>query len=166
MTAPTAAPRSSCSPKVALGFSLIPGMGQVYLGYPRRGFLQFLAVASLVTLLSANILGPIEPLFDLLMIWILVHNCIDAYRRALLLSEALEGFEPLPPREDWEALSRRARIATGLVLVSAGILILLHVRFGVSFNWVLRWWPAGIVILGLGLLVQALKKPGTPEELA
>lgn len=165
MTAPTAAPRL-CSPKVALAFSVIPGMGQVYLGYPRRGFLQLLAVGSLVSLLSSNILGHIEPVFDLLLIWLLVHNCIDAYRRAIQLSESLEGFEALPPRGDWEVLSRRARIAAGLVLMTAGFLVLLHVRFGVSFGWVRTWWPAGIVILGLGLLAEALKKPGTPDEQA
>lgn len=151
-----------CSPRLALAFSLIPGLGHVYLGYPRRGLLHLLAVGSLVTILSANILGRVEPLFILLLCFTAFHAFSDAYRRALLLRETFGALEA-PPREEGELLSAHGRLLAGLGLMGGGFLTLLTVRFGISFAWLLEWWPVAIILLGALLFTQALKDRAATE---
>jgi hypothetical protein len=76
MTAPTEIERRVLRPatswKVALLLALLPGVGHAYVGYPKRGFRYLLTIGSLVTVLSMNVLGRIEP--------------IDVYRLAQLRS--------------------------------------------------------------------------------
>jgi len=151
-----------CSPRLALAFSLIPGLGHLYLGYPRRGLLHLLAVGGLMTILSANILGRLEPLFILLLCFAAFHTLIDAYRRALLLREAQTALEA-PPREEGELLSRQGQLGAGLLLMGGGLLALLTVRFGISFAWLLDWWPVAIILLGALLFTQALKDRAAAE---
>lgn len=153
-----------CSPKVALALALFPGLGQVYLGYPRRGLTQILIVGTLVSLLSANIrLMGMEPLLTLLLIFVILHNLIDAYRRAILINDALQSLETLPPQNGWGTFSPHGRLAAGLALIVGGTLTLLSLKFGISFAWLLEWWPAGFILLG-GLLVAQAVKDRTAAE--
>lgn len=151
-----------CSPRLALAFSLLPGLGHVYLGYPRRGLLHLLTVGSLMTILSANLLGRVEPLFILLLCFTASYTFIDAYRRALLLKETLGALEA-PPREEGELLSPHGQLWAGLLLMGGGLLALLTVRFGISFAWLLDWWPVAIILLGALLFAQALKDRAAAE---
>ncbi|HJV91678.1 MAG TPA: hypothetical protein VJ623_15305 [Holophagaceae bacterium] len=167
MFTPESAPGSESrlsSPRLALAFSVIPGLGHLYLGYPRRGLLHLLAVGSLVTILSANLLGRVEPLFILLLCFAAFHTFVDAYRRALLLRETLGALET-PPREEGDLLSPHGQLWAGLLLMGGGLLALLSVRFGISFAWLLDWWPVAIILLGALLFAQALKDRAatTPE---
>lgn len=153
-----------CSPRLALAFSVLPGLGHVYLGYPRRGLLHLMATGSLVSLLSANILGRIEPLFTLLLCFVAFHGFLDAYRSALLLRESAEGLATPPPQEG-NLISPHGQLWAGLLLMGGGLLALLSVRFGISFAWLLDWWPVAIILLGALLFTQALKDraAGEPE---
>ena len=146
-----------CSPKVALALSLLPGLGQVYLGYPRRGLAQLVAVGTLMSILAANLHLSAEPLLTLLLIFTYLHNLIDAYRRAILLNDAIDGLESVPPPTGWGTFPAAGRILASLVLMVGGTMALLHVRFGVSFAWVWDWWPVAFILLGALLLSQALK---------
>ncbi len=146
-----------CSPKLALALSILPGLGQVYLGYPRRGLAQILIVGTLVSILSAELHLRMEPLLTLLLIFTLLHNLVDAYRRAVLLRDALNGLETVPPPLGWGTFPAAGRLLAGLVLMVAGTMALLHLRFGVSFAWVWDWWPVGFILLGALLLSQALR---------
>jgi hypothetical protein len=145
-----------CSPRLALAFSVIPGLGHVYLGYPRRGLMHLLAAGSLVSLLSANFLGHVEPVFTLLLLFVAFHTFLDAYRSALQLRESAVGLVA-PPREEGELLSPHGQLWAGLLLMGGGLLALLSVRFGISFAWLLNWWPVAIILLGALLFAQALK---------
>ena len=159
---PQAVPARLCSPRLALVFSLLPGGGHLYLGYPRRGLLHLLTVGSLVTILSANILGRIEPLFILLLCFTGLYTFIDAYRRAIFLRESQEALEATR-LESGEILSPHGQLWAGLLLMGGGLLALLSVRFGMSFTWLLEWWPVAIILVGALLFAQALKDRAAAE---
>ena len=55
------------------------------------------------------------------------------------------------------ALSFHGTLAAGVLLILAGLLGLLSLRFGVSMAWLATWWPAGVVLLGLYLIVRAVQ---------
>ena len=55
------------SPVLATVLSLMPGLGQVYLGYTQLGFIHAAAFASFVALMSSNQLGRLEPFVGIAM---------------------------------------------------------------------------------------------------
>jgi hypothetical protein len=148
--------RRLCSPKVAMALALFPGLGLVYLGYPRRGLLHLLLVAAFVTLVDVHVHRS-EPVLTLLLFFVLLHGFVDTYRRAILINQAFSGVESLPPPEGWGTATVGARVGAGLLLMVGGVLALLNVRFGLSFAWLIDWWPLIFVLLGAVLLVQALR---------
>ena len=145
------------SPLVATVLSLMPGVGQVYLGYTQLGFIHGTTAAALVCLMSSNQLGQLEPMVGIFMAFFWLYNLVDAHRRAVLLNEASARLERPRLPDGLEAMSAGGRLAAGGLLIAAGTLSLLHLRFGVSMAWIGRWWPAGLVLLGLYLVIRALR---------
>jgi hypothetical protein len=45
----------------------------------------------------------------------------------------------------------------GVGLIVVGMLTLLNLRFNFSLAWLNQWWPAGLVLLGLYLVIRAIK---------
>ena len=51
------------SPVVTALLSLMPGLGQVFVGYYQRGFIHIIVVASLMALTTSGQTGALEPFF-------------------------------------------------------------------------------------------------------
>ncbi|HXC15950.1 MAG TPA: hypothetical protein VNV60_00770 [Holophagaceae bacterium] len=151
------------SPLFAAFLSLMPGVGQVFLGYTRLGFVHGVTAATLICLMSTNRLGPLEPLVGVFMVFFWLYNLVDAYRRATLLNEAITRLETPQLPDGFGSVSSGARIAAGGILIVAGTLALLNLRFGISMEWLDRWWPAGLVLMGLYLVIRAIKDR-TPQS--
>ena len=132
-------PRSK-SPVVASFLSLMPGLGQAYVGYYRVAFLHIIVVASLVTLLANSDSG-VAPFLAIFLGFFWLYNIIDAGRRAALYNYALEGGAELEISDKISVPGIRGSIAAGVVLVIAGIALLGHTAFGLSLDWVQYWWP-------------------------
>src|SRR5438093_2100938 len=81
----------SKSPALAAFLSMMPGLGQVYVGYYQRGFIHAAVIGSLVTILSSGAVEGLHPLFGLFMAFFWLYNVIDAARRASLYNDALAG---------------------------------------------------------------------------
>jgi hypothetical protein len=145
------------SPVMAALLSLMPGLGQTYLGYTQLGFIHAAAVASMIALLSTNRLQGLEPLVGIFMAFFWMYNVVDAHRRAILVNEAIARIEPSQMPEGLQVFTAQGRLLLGLILVVVGTLALLEQRFGVSMEWVYQWWPAGLVLLGVYLLVKAIR---------
>lgn len=135
----------------------MPGLGQVFLGYTRLGFLHGAAAAAMVGLMSSNRLGILEPVVGVFMAFFWLYNLVDAHRRALLLNEAITRLESPAVPDDLKALSFHGTLAVGVLLIVAGVLSLLSLRFGVSMAWLANWWPVGVVLFGLYLIVRAVQ---------
>jgi hypothetical protein len=139
---------------LAVLLSLMPGLGQVYVGYYRRGFLHILIVASLITLL-ANGAGPLTPLLALGMAFFWMYNMVDAGRRAVYTNMLLQAREGgmLPEEIDVSGLSGGSR-AGGIALILLGFLFLMNTRYRWDFEWLEEWWPLGFILLGAWLIYK------------
>jgi len=152
------------SPVLAGVLSLMPGLGQVYLGYTQLGFLHAGAAATMICLLSSNGLGRLEPLVGVFMAFFWLYNVVDAHRRAILINECVTRLETPELPRGLQSFSFQGRLMGGLILIAVGVMALLEKRFGVSMEWIYTWWPAGLVLLGLYLLVRAVKDRATQGE--
>jgi hypothetical protein len=139
---------------LAVLLSLMPGLGQVYVGYYRRGFLHILIVASLITLL-ANGAGPLTPLLGLGMAFFWLYNMVDAGRRAVYANMLLQAQQSglLPEEIDVSGLSGGSR-AGGIALILLGFLFLMNTRYRWDFEWLEEWWPLGFILLGAWLVYK------------
>lgn len=141
------------SPILALVLSLMPGLGQIYVGYYQQGFTNAVIVASLIALLNTNAVnGGAEPFFGLLLAFYWLYNVVDAWRRAVYYNNALAGIAPGTLPTDFPAVTGRGSLAGGLALVVLGLVLLSNTLFGLSLAWLEQWWPVAFVAAGAWLM--------------
>lgn len=150
----TSDPRQK-SPFLAGLLSAMPGLGQVYVGYYQRGFVHAFVVAAIISLLAAEVLGPLIPLGSVFLAFFWLYNMIDAGRRAALYNQALAGVSDVDLPEDFKVPGFRGSVLGGIAIAATGVVLLLHTRFGVSLDWLEEWWPAGLVLFGAYLVWKA-----------
>jgi len=158
VTAPTMSvmgdPRRK-SPILAMFLSVMPGLGQVYVGYYQRGFIHSIVVCILISLLTLE-LEPVAPLLGLFLAFFWLYNIVDAGRRAMLYNEALAGRTGIELPEDFKAPMLRRSIPGGLAIAVVGGVLLAHTRFGMPLNWLNDWWPASLVAFGVYLVGRSI----------
>ncbi len=144
------------SPGLAAFLSLMPGLGQVYAGFYRRGFTYMGIVAVLLTLVSAD-LGPLDTLFGFSLAFFWIFNMIDASRLARLYNQALEASEECKVPDEFRLPSVGGSLVGGVILIVVGALLLLHLKFDVSLDWLQEWWPLAPIALGVYLVVKSVQ---------
>jgi len=154
----------SKSPALAALLSMMPGLGQVYVGYYQRGFVHALVIASLISILSSGAVEGLNPLFSLFMAFFWLYNVIDAARRASLYNDAIAGNPTIELPQDFKTPGFRGSIFGGSALIAGGFILLLHTRFGISLDWVEQWWPVAPMIFGAYLLVRAIQERRAAES--
>jgi hypothetical protein len=153
------------SPVLAALMSIVPGLGQVYVGYYTQGFINILVVASLITILNREIHG-LEPLAGVFLPFFWLYNIVDAARKATMYNQALLGIGPGElPDESRGSMGREALVG-GSALILMGLILFLHTRFGWSLDWLERWWPIALVLVGgyLVLLTYLDSKKKAPSK--
>jgi len=140
------------SPALATLMSIMPGLGQVYVGYYQQGFINVLVVASTITLLASETLRGAEPLLGLFLAFYWLYNIVDAGRRASFYNQALAGLEPGALPEQIKLPGTKGSLAAGVALIAAGLVFLSHTMFGASLRWLEDWWPMALVIVGAWLV--------------
>ncbi|HXV76376.1 MAG TPA: hypothetical protein VD788_08650 [Candidatus Polarisedimenticolaceae bacterium] len=144
---------------LAVVLSALPGLGQVYVGYYPRGFTHSLVAASLIAVLSS--LTEFSPLFPLGMIFLFFfwfYNMIDAGRRAAMYNHVLAGGEIVDLPKDISIPGLRGSIVGGLVIIAVGAIVLSHTAYDVPLDWLEDWWPAGVVLFGVYLVVKGVQE--------
>lgn len=151
------------SPALACFLSVMPGLGQVYVGYYQRGFVHAAVVATLITLLS-NRLEELTPLLALFLTFFWLYNIIDAGRRAALYNELLAGRTGIQLPADLMLPGLGGSMVGGAVVVLVGLLLLGHTAFGMSLSWLKEWWPVGVILFGGYLFIKArMDRPQSSE---
>ncbi len=153
------------SPVLAGVLSLMPGLGQVYVGYYPQGFIHILVVGSLIALLDRGV-GRLEPLCGIFLAFFWLYNIVDAWRRATLYNLALAGLGPQELPEAVRVPETRGSLIGGGILIVFGAVLLAHTRFGMSLIWVETWWPMAFILVGTYLVYKAIKgrdKQGAKE---
>lgn len=150
------------SPMLATLLSVMPGLGQIYVGYYRHGFVNALVVGSLCTFMepAPNTLVVLLAMF-LAFFW--MYNIVDAGRRALLYNEALAGRSGIVLPEELGSPAFRGSIAGGVAIAFVGAVLLSNTRFGVSLEWVGEWWPLALIAFGLYLVGRSVIDRSRPR---
>jgi hypothetical protein len=138
---------------LAAGFlSLMPGLGQIYVGYYAQGFINIAIVAGIITMLAGGMVGGLEPFFGLSLAFFWVFNVIDAIRRAQAYNRMLDGLRADELPEQVALPGSGSPRAWGIVLVVFGGLLFLNTKFDVSLDWLEEWWPLIPVVFGIYLI--------------
>jgi len=140
------------SPALAAMLSLVPGLGQVYLGYYQQGFINILVVAALIAYLASDAMRSLVVLAAFFMVFYWFYNIVDAARRASLYNQMLAGLGPTQLPEDVQGPGTKGSLIGGVLLIVFGVLMFAHTKFNVSLDWMEDWWPIALVIAGLYLI--------------
>lgn len=149
------------SPILASILSLMPGLGQVYVGYYQRGFAHAMTVATSIALLSADVLDEMTPFVAIFLVFFMLYNLVDAGRRAAFYNQALaegESFEPMNLPVDAGGFGPQGNLVGGVMLLAVGTVLLLHTRFDVTLDWIEDWWPLAPMVVGGYMLVLAYQE--------
>jgi hypothetical protein len=133
------------SPFLAGLLSVLPGAGQVYVGYYASGFINILVVCGLITLLARKAMVHWEPFLGTFLSFFWIFNIIDAVRRARLYNEYLAGERP-------ERLPTDSPLIAGVLLLVLGLLLTLEITFGISLDAVEMLWPLAVLAGGIYLV--------------
>lgn len=146
------------SPFLATVLSFMPGLGQVYLGYYRQGFVNFTVVASLIGILNVDALDhtAIFPFLGMFLGFFWMFNLVDAYRRAVFVNRMMYRTESYENPEVYKNASREGNLASGVLLILIGAIGLARTLFDISLDWLRDWWPLIIVGFGAYLVSRAL----------
>jgi len=141
------------SPGLAAFFSLLPGLGHVYVGLPQRG------VAFLAAFLGCLWLVDHVDLSGMAVAFVFFYAMIDAYQMASTF--AAEPGAAASPR-----VKKTGNFAAGLVLVLLGVLILYDNLYSLDLSFLADWWPVALILFGLWLLVSDLltRRRRPPQE--
>ena len=130
--------------------SILPGLGQVYLGFYITGFVYILVVAATMTVMDTTRELSHEPLLPMFLAFFWLFNIIDAVRRAHAYNLYYTGEEEKPAPTD-------SPLVGGVVLLAAGILFTLKYTFGLEMEWLRQYWPLGLVLGGAYLVWKYLR---------
>ena len=147
------------SPVIACLLSLMPGVGQIYVGYYKLGFIHNIVFSSTIMLLQSRLPQPMYPLLGIFLAFFFIYNIVDAGRRAIFYNLAVDGVEGIEmPSMNISVPSFGGSFAGGSVLLVVGVIALSNTRFGVSLDWIEEWWPAAPIVLGAYLLTKAIQE--------
>jgi TM2 domain-containing membrane protein YozV len=155
---PTVAPDGSASPGLAFVLGLIPGVGAIYNGQYVKGLVHVIVLGVLISIVSSDSSGGLEPLFGLLIgVWEF-YMAFEAYHtaRKRQLGHAVDEFSSIVPLRQ-----QPSRFPAGpVVLIGVGVLFLLNTLDVLRLSQIVRYWPVALIALGAYMLYERVS-PGT-----
>ena len=160
--APASVQDSSVSPGLAFLLGLIPGVGAIYNAQYAKGLVHVVIWGFLVSIVSSDAAGGLEPLFGMLIAVWHFYMAFEAYHTAKkrALGEPVDEFSSLVPLR-----GRGAGFpALPVVLIAVGTLFLLNNLDILRFYQIVRYWPVFLIALGVYLLYARVSSDGTSAE--
>lgn len=144
------------SPFLAALLSLVPGLGNVYIGHYMRGF-TIAGTIAVIILFAAETREPVAPIFGMVAFFVWLFNIIDAGRMAALYNHAMAGREVMDLPEDFKFPKMGGSIVGGALLLVVGVVAISNTMFGISLDWIETWWPALPIALGGYLFYRGIQ---------
>jgi hypothetical protein len=142
------------NPGAALGLGFIPGLGAVYNGEYVKALIHVLIFGGLIAAQTGDIPAAYHAFLGIDLGCFYFYMPIEAYRTA----KARQAGEPPPASLVGGAAGGDHRPIGAIILVAIGVFLLLA-NFGMlEWDWFAKAWPAGLVILGVWLLADRLRK--------
>ncbi|MFN3414437.1 MAG: LiaI-LiaF-like domain-containing protein [Thermoanaerobaculum sp.] len=145
------------SPGLAVLFSLLPGLGHIYLGLYQRG------VAFFAAFLAALWLADHADLSGAIVAFVFFFAMFDAHRMATLLATGTLVAHP-PAAPNFPAKIGKSNLTLGIVLLAAGALLLYSNFYPLDLSFLADWWPLGLILFGLWLVVRDLRSKAAREN--
>lgn len=146
--------------RLAALFAVLPGMGAVYNRQNIKAVVHFVSIIGLFELASLKVAAGV---FALAGLAFYLYSIIDAYRTAMLIAD---GESAAVDEERFKrSLIKRAPLI-GIVLISAGLLLVVQILRPFAFVTVARLFPVALIILGGYLLTRYFKRSReeSPEQ--
>lgn len=145
------------SPGLAVFFSLLPGLGHIYLGLYQRGIAFFAAFLSVLWLVDhADLSGVI-------VAFVFFFAMFDAHRMATLLGTGAAVTQPTGS-PTLPASPGKGNLTLGVVLLLAGALLLYSNFYPLDLSFLADWWPLALILFGLWLVVRDLRSKTRNEK--
>lgn len=144
------------SPFLAAVLSVIPGLGNVYIGHYVRGFTIAASIA-LIGLIASQSPESIAPVFGMTAMFVWFFNIIDAGRMAALYNHAMAGRDIMEMPEDFKFPKMGGSIVGGAILLAFGLIAISNTLFGISLDWIETWWPVFPIALGAYLFFRGVQ---------
>ena len=138
----------------------MPGLGQVYIGYYRLGFIH-MAVwggALAMAIWAGHGVPALLPVLVVFLVFFYLYNVIDAGRRASFYNQALAGIEGVELPTEMSLPTPGGSVAGGVVLIIVGIVLLSNTLFEFSLAWLEEWWPVVPVLVGVWLVARGVQE--------
>ena len=155
---PPKAPVTRKSPGLATVLSMMPGLGQIYVGYYQQGFIFVLVPAAIIAVLSSGAVRGLVPFLAMFLAFFWIFNMVDANRRALHYNRVAEGLGGQELPEGFALPGAKGSAGGGILLIVVGILLFLDLKAGISLEWLAEWWPLGLVGSGAWLVLKARRQ--------
>ncbi len=138
--------------RLAALFALFPGMGAVYNHQNIKGVVHFVTIVGLFQLTAIHVASRF---FALAGLAFYLSSIVDAYRTARLIAR---GETPAADEERFKrSLVKRAPLI-GVVLITAGLLLVIQITRPFAFVTYARLFPIGLIIMGGYLLTRYFKR--------
>ena len=145
-------PRTRGRARLAALFALLPGMGAVYNRQNLKGVVHFVTIVGLFQLTALRVASGFFVLSGLAFY---LYSIVDAYRTARLIDQ---GESPAADEQRFKrSLIKRAPVI-GLMLITAGMLLVIHIARPLAFITFARLFPVALIILGGYLLTRYFKR--------
>jgi hypothetical protein len=156
-TAPAPAPAKVCDrnahPLLAFLLGFIPGVGALYNGQLAKGLIHAVVFGLLVSLAS-NSHSNLEPLLGVMIAAWVFYMAFESWHTAKKRrdGDSVEEFSSL-----FDIRPTHGRFPAGAVLlIAVGFLLLLDTTDMIDMVQLDRYWPVGLIILGLYMLYTRL----------
>ncbi len=146
-------PMAGSSPMLAFLLGLIPGVGAIYNGQYAKGLVHAVIFGLLITAISSHSLHGFEPLLGILIGVFFFYMALEAFHTA----RKRESGEPVEEFSSLVGMGEDGFPTGAVVLIGLGFLLLLNTLDLISIDAVLRFWPAGLILIGAYMLYSRLK---------
>ena len=149
---------SGVSPGLAFLLGLIPGVGAIYNGQYAKGLIHAVVFGILISVLDSHPPHGLEPLVVMLMTIWFFYMAFEAYHTARKRRDG-EQVEELSSLIDLNRATGRFPMGA-VVLIVLGVILLLDQMNIFPLERIIRFWPVGLIAIGVYMLVSRLDGGG------
>jgi hypothetical protein len=137
--APRAMEAAPTHPGLAFLLGFIPGVGAIYNAQYAKGLVHALIFGLIISILNSDAADSMQPLLALLL-------AVFVFSRRRSLGLPVDEFSSIVPP------SQRQSTAGAVTLIVVGAVFLLSTLDIIEMHQILRFWPALLILLGVGML--------------
>ncbi|HWQ54871.1 MAG TPA: B-box zinc finger protein [Bryobacteraceae bacterium] len=148
---PTPGTAQDVSPGLACLLGFIPGVGAIYNGQYAKGLVHAVIFGLVVSIISSDAAGGLEPLFGILLTAWIFYMALEAYHTAKKrrAGESVDEFSSLV---DLHGRRNGGFPAGAVALILLGALLLLNTLEILHFRYMIRYWPVLLILAGVWML--------------